>query len=93
MYFVYFFRSLRSNKVYVGFTRKVPEDRLSDHHYGSSNWTKDNGPFELIYYEKYHCQKDVITREKFYKSGFGRQIRDSIISSVSAKGGPASGGG
>ena len=40
--------------------------------------------------------KSITAREIFkifYKSGFGRKIRNLIIKSVSAKGGPASGGG
>ena len=94
MYFVYFLKSTVNNKIYVGMTEKLPIERLKDHNLGSNKWTKQNGPFELLYYERYYCKKDAFQREIFYKSGFGRKIRDIIIiSSVPAKGRPASGGG
>jgi predicted GIY-YIG superfamily endonuclease len=57
-----------------------------------NKFTSENRPFELVYYEKYVCKEDCKNRELFYKSGFGRKIRDIIISTVaSAKGGSASG--
>ena len=73
-------------------TEKLLTDRLKEYHFGSNKWTKQNGPFVLLYYEKYYCKKDVLNREKFYKAGFGRRIRDLIISSVPAKGRFAYGG-
>ena len=93
MYYVYFLRSLRNKKVYTGFTEKVPSKRLEEHNFGTNTWTRNNGPFKILYYETYYCEKDAREREKFYKSGFGRKIRDSIINTVSARGGPAYGGG
>ncbi|NQT50396.1 GIY-YIG nuclease family protein [Candidatus Kuenenbacteria bacterium] len=90
-YFIYFIRSLRNNKIYVGSTGQLVVKRLEQHNIGLNKWTKENGPFELLYYERYYCKKDVLQREIFYKSGFGRRIRDCIISSVSAIGGSAYG--
>ena len=74
-------------------TKKDVKLRLLEHNSGSNSWTKQNGPFVLLYYEKYFCKRDVEEKEKFYKSGFGRKIRNLILKSVSATGGPASGGG
>ena len=71
----------------------MPNRRLEEHNFGTNTWTRNNGPFKLLYYENYYCEKDARAREKFYKSGFGRSIRDSIIRTVSARGGPAYGGG
>jgi putative endonuclease len=97
IYYIYFLKSQKNGKIYTGYTEKDPRERLKDHNYGSNKWTKENGPLELLHYEKYFCKNDAQEREKFYKSGFGRLIRDSIIDtvkkSVSAKGGPAYGGG
>ncbi len=80
MFYVYFLKSLKNKKVYVGFTEKEPLVRESEHNLGSNQWTKNNKPFKLIYYEKYCCKKDAKTRELFYKTGFGRQIKNAIIS-------------
>lgn len=78
MYTVYFAQSLANNKIYVGFTGKLPEDRVKEHNSGKNVWSKRNGPFRLIYYEKYYCKKDARNREKFYKTGFGKQIKYKI---------------
>ena len=93
MYNIYFIKSERNGKVYVGVTEKDPKDRVKEHNNSSNKWTSENKPLRLIYFESYYCKKDATGRELFYKSGFGRKIRDIIIGAVSAKGGPASGGG
>ena len=82
MYFVYFLTSLKNNKVYVGSTNKDPKIRLIEHNQGSNQWTKQNGPFRLIYYEKYDCKKDAQLREAFYKTGFGKMVKKAIIQSL-----------
>ena len=79
MFYTYFAKSLKNNKIYVGVTEKPPQDRIIDHNSGSNKWSKQNGPLKLIYYESYYCKKDALNREKFYKSGFGRKIRDIIV--------------
>ena len=38
LYFVYFAKSLKNNKVYVGLTRKEPEIRVKEHNNGSNKW-------------------------------------------------------
>ena len=79
MFIVYFLKSLKNNKTYVGVTGKDPEKRLLEHNQGSNKFTKHNLPFALVYFEKYHCKTDAAAREKFYKTGVGRKIRDIII--------------
>ena len=60
-------------------TSQNPQKRLAEHNYGMNNWSRQNGTFKLVYFEKYYCKKDALTREKFYKSGFGRKIRNMIL--------------
>ena len=86
MYYVYFIKSTKNNKIYCGFSNKSPKVRLIEHNQKSNNWTKYNGPFVLLYYEKYSCELDARQREKFYKTGMGKKIRNAILSSVSARG-------
>jgi len=74
MYYVYILRSLRNQKSYVGFTSKEVKDRLNEHNVGSNKWTSENGPFELIYYESFYCEKDARCRELFLKSGVGKKL-------------------
>ncbi len=79
MYSVYFLESIKSGKVYVGFTEKDPAFRLKEHNAGTNQWTKQNRPFKILYYERYLCKADAQSREKFYKSGVGRGIKKSIL--------------
>jgi predicted GIY-YIG superfamily endonuclease len=41
-------------------TEKDPMKRLAEHNSKSNKWTKGNGPFKLVYYEKYFCKKDAL---------------------------------
>lgn len=80
MFYVYFLKSLKNNKIYVGFSCKRPEIRLQEHLSGSNLWTKQNGPFKLIYYEEFCCEEDARSREKFYKTGIGKKVKQAIVS-------------
>jgi putative endonuclease len=82
MFYVYFAKSLKNNKVYVGYTEKLPDDRVHEHNHGSNEWSKNNSPFKLVYFEKYACKQDAIAREAFYKMGFGKKIKKLIIDNL-----------
>jgi putative endonuclease len=75
MYSVYFAKSRKNGKVYVGYTEKDPKERVIEHNQGSNKWSSQNGPFTLIYYEGFLCKDDARLREKFYKSGIGKRIK------------------
>jgi len=79
MYYVYFLRSKKTGKYYIGQTSKHPLKRLEEHNNGLSRWTNQHKPLRLVYYEKFHCRKDSVEREQFYKSGFGKQIKKLIL--------------
>jgi putative endonuclease len=53
--------------------------RLHEHLNGSNQWTRQNGPFEVIYEEQYTSKTEALQREKFLKSGQGRQWLDKTI--------------
>ena len=79
MYFVYTLKSLRNNKRYTGYTGKELFERLKEHNNGCNKWTRENGPFQLVYFEEYQSKTEAIKREKFLKSGQGRKLLDNII--------------
>ena len=81
MYFLYFLKSVKNGKVYVGSTSKKPEVRLAEHNSGTNQWTRQNRPFKLVYFEKYHCINDAKSRELFYKTGVGKVVKRIIIES------------
>jgi putative endonuclease len=80
MFFVYVLRSLKNRKRYVGQTSKDVFKRLSELNSGCNKWTKENGPFTIIYSEELETRTDAIKREHFLKSGQGRRWLDNNIS-------------
>jgi putative endonuclease len=84
MYFVYFAKSISNKKIYTGYTSKEPQIRVAEHNQNSNTFTSQNGPFKLIYFEKYLCKQDAKNRENFYKSGFGKQIQQVIVKYIEA---------
>ena len=95
MYSVYVLHSLKNGKQYIGFTSKPIDTRLSWHKWGLTAWTKQNGPFNLVYQEQFEDKTHAMSREKYFKTGQGRRtlkiLINSVNSSASAKelGGPA----
>jgi len=71
---VYVLRSLRNGRHYVGFTSRPLEQRLEEHNRGHpKGWSSRNGPFEAVYQEKYDGESEARARERFLKSGRGRE--------------------
>jgi putative endonuclease len=90
MFYVYILQSLKNKRLYVGFTANL-RDRFNEHEKGKVSSTKNIRPLILIYYEAYRAEKDARIREKFLKTGQGREFikKNIIYSRVSAQGGPA----
>jgi len=74
IYHVYVLKSLKNEKLYVGFTRKTVQERLKEHNEGKNVWTRNNGPFVVMHFEKFHSRKQALLREKYLKSGAGRKF-------------------
>ena len=92
MYTVYILQSQKNQRYYVGCTSKPLNVRLEWHKLGLTQWTRQNNPFLLVYYEFYDRKSTAYRREKFFKTGNGRKALKKLISdSVSARkhGGPA----
>ncbi len=74
MYYTYILQSQKNSRRYVGSTDDLKQ-RFTEHNSGiGGKYTKDNRPFKLIYYEAYIEKKDASKAEKFYKTGYGREI-------------------
>ena len=72
MYYVYLIQSRKDKQFYTGFTGDL-QNRLREHNAGKVPSTKERGPFELIYYEACLNEQDALAREKYLKSGMGKQ--------------------
>ena len=72
MYYIYVLQSLKDNKLYYGFTRDLKE-RIKDHNNGRVKSTQSRKPFKLVYFEKVDTIKEARSKERYFKSGFGRK--------------------
>jgi len=79
MFYVYLLLSLKNSKTYIGFTSKNPVARLYEHNQGSNKFTKENGPWKLVYYETFTCRKCAREREAFLKTGVGKKLIKAIL--------------
>jgi len=72
MYFVYAISSVQHNYIYVGLTSNV-EKRVQRHNDGRERTTKFYRPFVLIYTEACKTRPEARVREKYWKSGVGKE--------------------
>lgn len=77
-YYVYVLKSSRDKIRYVG-SGKSPMERLRRHNKGDYKFTKGHRPWSIIYQEKHNNRSDAMKREKFLKSGKGRELLDEIL--------------
>ncbi len=78
MFYVYILRSLKDNKFYIGFTADLRR-RIGEHNQKLPLSTKGRWPLELIFYEAHRNRKDAMAREKFLKTGWGRNYVQKIL--------------
>jgi putative endonuclease len=79
MYNVYFAKSLKNKKIYCGYTIKDPKIRIKEHNEGNTQWSRNNRPLKLVYFESFVCKEDGAKREKFFKTGIGKKIKKAIV--------------
>ena len=77
---VYVLRSLKTGKKYVGSTSWTPTERLAEHNGGKVPWTKAHRPLELVYTENMESIMLAQKRERFFKTGKGREVLKSLLS-------------
>ena len=71
MCYVYILWSPSLGRSYVGSTANVQE-RLRRHNAGHSKSTKAGIPWTLVHQEEFLTRSEAMTREKYYKTGCGR---------------------
>ncbi len=77
-YYVYILQSIRTKKLYIGYTSDL-RNRLKQHNSGKSAATKPYIPYNLIYYEAMLNRSDAKNREIYLKSGYGLRSIKSIL--------------
>ena len=77
MYYIYVL-FLKNKELYKGYTDNL-ERRMKEHNSGLVQATKYKRPLELIYHEAYHNKKDAIDRERYFKTGWGRNYLRKVL--------------
>ena len=72
MIYVYVLRSQVDNRLYVGLSSDTAR-RLKSHNAGRTKSTKGYRPWELVHVEEYPDRTTAREREKYLKSGYGKQ--------------------
>lgn len=77
-YFVYVIESQIDGRLYKGQTTDI-YNRLKEHNSGKTKSTKGFSPWKLVYFEKFETIKEAVFREKYFKSGIGREFLKTIL--------------
>ena len=72
-YIIYAIKSSFDGRIYVGFTSDL-KNRLKEHNCGKTKSTKGFRPWSLIYEEKVETREEARKREKYLKSGCGKEL-------------------
>ena len=78
MFYVYAIVSSVRQYIYVGLTNDV-ERRFIEHNKGENRSTKAYKPFRLILKEEYETRIEARNREKYLKSGVGKEYLRSLL--------------
>jgi putative endonuclease len=78
MHFVYILISQKDNNFYIGFTNDL-ERRIKQHNNGQVASTKPRRPFKLFHLEGFATKEEAVKKEKYYKSGLGREKLKSMM--------------
>ena len=78
MYYVYILKSLKTNKLYIGHTDDLVR-RLEEHNTGrGGKYTRQNGPWKLVYSGSFPDRTSAVRREQFLKSTRGSQEKKKL---------------
>src|SRR5699024_8787107 len=78
-FFVYIIYSKTRDSYYRGYSTQ-PYKRLRQHNEGESRYTRNKGPWELVYLERFDTKRAALIREKSLKKYSKKQIRSLIDS-------------
>ena len=78
MFTVYVLHSQNFNRTYTGLTNNLKR-RLKEHNSKQNRTTKAYIPWKVVHKEEFETRIEAREREKYLKSGIGRDFIKSII--------------
>jgi putative endonuclease len=85
MYTIYALVYKNQNRIYIGMTSDLGK-RVDYHKRGKTRSTKNRGGFEVKIVEKWETREDARKREKYWKSGYGKERLKSKYRGVEQSG-------
>ena len=76
-YYVYAIKSIDFSRLYIGISDNTKR-RLIQHNSGHTKSTKPYSPWELVYCEKTTDRLSAREKEKYFKTGYGKEILKTI---------------
>jgi putative endonuclease len=77
MCYTYAIKSYEKNYIYVGLSNN-PERRIAEHNNGKERTTRAYAPFKTILIEVHNTRTEARKREKYLKSGIGKEYLKSL---------------
>jgi putative endonuclease len=78
MIYVYAIQSIKDGRIYVGMTADIAK-RIQQHNNGLTFSTRLFAPWKLIHSESFPDRITARKREKYLKSGVGKEFLKSIV--------------
>jgi putative endonuclease len=79
MFTVYILYSPEHKKTYVGFTSDMEARFKSHNELGTKGWTIRYRPWILTHTEEFDSKKKAMHRERYFKTGVGREFIRNLI--------------
>lgn len=74
MWYVYVLQSQKNSQLYIGYTSNLKQ-RFQEHNLKKGSiYTSKMAPYKLIFYEAFLEKLDATKQERFYKTGYGREV-------------------
>lgn len=83
-FYVYVIRSVNHNRNYTGFTSNLKK-RIKEHNSGTTKSTIPYFPWKLVFFEIFESKIEALKREKFLKSGQGRDLIKQKLSEINSQ--------
>jgi putative endonuclease len=78
MIYLYVIKSGVNGNLYVGICKDI-HSRLNDHNRGKNRYTKGLRPWTVVFTEEFTDWKSARAKEKYYKSGVGKEKLKRIL--------------
>ena len=77
MYYLYILKN-KKGSYYIGTTNNI-ERRIQEHNNGKSKATKNRGPWNIVYTEKFRTRSQAMKREYYIKSQKSKKFIKNLV--------------